>query len=187
MTTGWGRRRREWGWHSPWITEEEDVEKSERRGRWLGRVNGKRSHEVGTSSVTSCPSCCCVRWTNHYLQSWAAPWASDLEWALLLWRPWKAFLPHLTLHMLATLTLVGSRTYGERMWHPGGVMVPWREIFTPFSKWGWTEPVWPCIHFETVVKHPTLLCICQIANSMDLGFCVSKLNWRLPPLRTGTI
>lgn len=36
------------GWHSPWTTEEEDVEKSE-----MGEVVGeRRNHKVGTALVT---------------------------------------------------------------------------------------------------------------------------------------
>lgn len=61
VTTGWSRRRREWGWPSPWTTEEEDVEKSERR-RWLGRTGGRWNHEVGATSVASCSSC---RWVQQ--------------------------------------------------------------------------------------------------------------------------
>lgn len=54
-------------------------------------------------------------------------WAPGLEWALLPWRPWQDFFPHPTLPMLAILTLVSPRMWGEGMWPPGEVMVSWRE------------------------------------------------------------
>lgn len=84
-----------------------------------GWFEGRRNREVGTALVTSCPAHCGLEQTILCLQNWAAPQASTLKLAFLLWRPGQAFLPHLTLYMPATLTLINPRTWVKGMWPPG--------------------------------------------------------------------
>ena len=85
------------------------------------------------------------------------------------------------LSRITTLTLVSPRRL------PGGVIMSWREILTPLSKWNRTEPVWPGLCVGIMVEYPSpFLFILQIANCMDLGLCVSKSNWKLLWFWTGS-